>query len=569
MNPIGKVQMTLAKKMIGYFLLTIFVAAIGFSYIIYSCSKAEEKVYALKKIDVPLLNKMGEVGYNAIAQTAYIRAYFMYGNEKYLNEYYKASNLNTKLEEEMMQLARYEKTRNLLAEIRKLDDEYSEIAEKKCIPLIQAGKKEEALKILAEELAPIGQAMLAKIEEGKNARNISLENALFETVQDTENAKNAAIIASLLAAFFAIVIALVAARRITTPIKELQQLMAEAGKGNLLIKADIQAKDEIGDLAQNFNKMIVAQLNIVRTVQNSAMELTAVSEQMAASTSEVSGATNQVAEEVKDVTLAMQDAFRTNTETSQVLIELSSLIQIAREKAESTASMSSFTIETANAGKITVNDAIHNMNTIQERTKEAEKIISLLSEYSYRISDMNGIITEIASQTNLLALNAAIEAARAGEAGRGFAVVAEEVKKLAEQTNREAGNISEIVMKITENTGKAVLAMKHSLAEVENGTAAVGKVDAALGDILQAVEQIVERINGIAKVTEEEVASSDKIVQLIDGVSTNIEKTEVDAQAAATAAEKTNAVLETLAATSEEASAMAQTLQNHIVQFKV
>jgi methyl-accepting chemotaxis protein len=290
---------------------------------------------------------------------------------------------------------------------------------------------------------------------------------------------------------------------------------------------------------------------------------------MAASTTEVSGAANQIAEDVQDIAASMVAASTASTDTAQVLIQLSSLIQIAKEKAESTSDTSKFTIKTANDGKATVSAARENMNTIHAKTREAQQVIMQLNEYSQQIGSINATITGIANQTNLLALNAAIEAARAGEAGKGFAVVAEEVRKLAEQSNAEAGNISEIIEKITDNTSGAVVAMKHSLAEVENGVAAVGKADEALEGILQAVQQIVQKINEIAVVTEDEVASSDKIVQLIEEVSGSIEKTEADTRQVAAATEEANATLETLAATSEETSAMAQNLQNHIIKFKV
>ncbi len=212
---------------------------------------------------------------------------------------------------------------------------------------------------------------------------------------------------------------------------------------------------------------------------------------------------------------------------------------------------------------------MQSMTTIYNKTKEAEKVITLLNEYSQQIGIINDTITGIAKQTNLLALNAAIEAARAGESGRGFAVVAEEVRKLAEQSDAEASNISQLISKITENTKSAVVAMKHSLAEVEVGVQEVNKAGESLENILTAVTETVSDIDGIAKVTNDEVASSDKIVQLIEGVSEDIESTSSDAQEVSAATEETTAIIETVAASSEQASAMAQNLHSLITKFKV
>jgi len=347
------------------------------------------------------------------------------------------------------------------------------------------------------------------------------------------------IVMTVLVALIGMVVGLFAARSITSPVKELEGLMAKASEGNLLVQATVRTKDEIGQLCQSFNKMMMAQVEIVQAVRDSAVELTATSEEMAASSDQASAAAVSIAERTQHVARSMEHASDSNMETSQVLIELSSLIQIAKDKAISASSSSEMTIIAAKEGKATVGEAMKSMNTIHTRTVEAENVITLLNEDSQQIGMINETITGIANQTNLLALNAAIEAARAGEAGRGFAVVAEEVRKLAEQSNREAGNISRIVSKITENTSSAVLAMKYSLTEVEIGVGAVQKAEISLENILTAVAATVHDIDGVAKVTTDEVASSEKIVQLIEVVSESIEGTGRDAQDVSAATEET------------------------------
>lgn len=374
---------------------------------------------------------------------------------------------------------------------------------------------------------------------------------------------------TILAVLIGVLLAVLAARRITAPIKELQQLMAKASQGDLTVQATIKSSDEVGQLGESFNAMLASQLSIVQGVKNNAVELTAASEEMAASSEEVSAAANNIAHEVQKVAEAMGAASESSVETAEVLIELSSLIQIAKDKTQSARSNSAITTNAAKDGKATINEVMQSMNTIHVKTVEAEKVITLLSEYSQQIGMINETITGIAKQTNLLALNAAIEAARAGESGRGFAVVAEEVRKLAEQSNKEADNISQLINKITENTGGAVIAMKHSLTEVEVGVEAVSKAEKALENILAAVAETVQHMDGIAKITNDEVASSDKIVQLIESVTQNIETTERDAEAVAAATEEVTATVETIAASAEQTSAMAQNLQNSITIFKV
>lgn len=562
-------KVTVAKKMIGYFLLVILVAGVGFIYTIQLSSESEQRITVLGSQDIPQLEKAKEIGFNAMAKTANVRAFYIYGDKRYLTEFEQASAANSKLEEEMISQARTDEARKLLTEVKTLDDKYSEIAEKKVITFVQKGDKEAALQGLVKELAPAANELLAKIEEVEKVQQDSIEQAVTATVNNAKHSQLASITAAVLAVLVGIMIAILAARKITNPIHELRDLMEEASSGNLLVTANVRTQDETGQLCHSFNTMLASQLEVIKAVKSSAVELAAASEEMAASATEVSTAAASIAEEVQDVAQSMEDASASSNDTAQILIQLSSLIQIAKDKAASATTNSQITVEAAKGGKTVVTEVKHSMDTIHTKTKEAEKVITLLNEYSQRIGMISETITGIAKQTNLLALNAAIEAARAGEAGRGFAVVADEVRKLAEQSNTEADNITQLISKIIENTDSAVVAMKHSLTEVEIGVASVDKADKSLENILQAVAETVSDIDGIARVTDDEIASSDKIVKLIEGVAEDIERTERDAQQVSASTEETSATIETIAASSEQTSAMAQNLQNLINKFKV
>ena len=560
--------MTLARKMVTYFLLVILVATAGFGYTIYVCTHAEVAVNNLKG-KIPRLQTNNDIAYNAVAEASNLRGYLLYGKEQYLNEYKRLADLNAKLEDVLINEATSEASLKLSLDTKALDEKYGKIVDEKFLPLIKAGYKDAAMEIATNELAPLGGQVLSKADEAKTYRLETINQAIEDTYSASKLAEMVAVVAAVLVAILGILIGLFAALKITAPIKVLQGLMSVASEGNLLIKAVVQTKDEIGQLCESFNTMIASQLEIVKAVKNSSVELTAASQEMAASSTEVSAATTIISIKTQTVALSMQEASESSMETAQVLIELSALIQIAKDKAASASIKSETSINAAKEGKATVKVVMQSMNTIYNKTREAEKVITLLNEYSQQIGMINETITGITKQTNLLALNAAIEAARAGESGRGFAVVAEEVRKLAEQSNAEAGNISKLISKITENTDSAVVAMKLSLAEVEVGVEEVNKAEKSLENILSAVAETVSNIDGIAKVTNDEVATSDKIVQLIEVVAEVIEGTTRDAQDVSAAIEETTATIETVAASSEQTSAMAQNLHDLITRFKV
>ncbi|MBP2662940.1 MAG: methyl-accepting chemotaxis protein [Firmicutes bacterium] len=562
-------NVTLAKKMIAYFLLVILVAGAGFMYTIQLSGESEQQITGLGNQDIPQLEKVNEIAFNAMAKTANARAYFIYGDNHYLAEFKRVTEANSKLEEEMISQAHTDAARRLLTEVKTLDDKYSKVAETKVIAFVQQGNKEAARQGLVNELAPAANELLAKINEAKKVQKDSIDQAVTATVNNAKHTKLVAITAAGMAILVGMIIGVLAARKITRPIHELRDLMEEASNGTMTVTAVVRSQDETGQLCHSFNTMMAAQLEVIKAVKSSAVELAAASEEMAASATEVSSASASIAQEVQDVAQSMEDASASSTDTAQILIQLSSLIQIAKDKAASATTNSQVTVEAARGGKAVVTEVKNSMDTIHTKTREAEKVITLLNEYSQRIGIISETITGIAKQTNLLALNAAIEAARAGEAGRGFAVVADEVRKLAEQSNTEADNITQLISKIIENTDSAVMAMKHSLAEVEIGVQSVDKADKSLDNILAAVAETVSDIDGIAKVTDDEIASSDKIVKLIEVVAEDIERTERDAQQVSAATEETSATIETIAASSEQTSAMAQNLQNLINKFKV
>ncbi|MBM7866049.1 HAMP domain-containing protein [Heliobacterium gestii] len=358
-------------------------------------------------------------------------------------------------------------------------------------------------------------------------------------------------------------------RSLTAPIDELQLCMTRVGAADLTAYGNVRSTDEVGQMTATFNQMVSNQTETVGMIRSAAENLAASSQELAASSQEVSASIQDVAHSIQSISDETDRGNNAIVDASTVLVELSSLIQIARAQAQKAADNSRLMTEAAATGRQTVNETIGRMSKIKEKTLETESLMSTLEQYSQQIRMISDTITAIAEQTNLLALNASIEAARAGEAGRGFAVVADEVRKLAEQSNRGAWEVSQLIEKITESTLAAVAATLQSREEVDAGVTVVQQAGQALENIGEAVQHTEEAVDNIVTVTTENVASSDKIVKLIDSVATVIENVNRHVHQVAAAVEETTASMETIAAGSEETSAVASELLHSVQRFRL
>ncbi len=372
------------------------------------------------------------------------------------------------------------------------------------------------------------------------------------------------IISIIIAVFLSYMLSI---KNIINPIKELESLMTKAGNGDLTVRSEISTKDEIQTLGEYFNKMIEHQHDTIHNVRDASENLTASSEELAASNEEISATTEGIAKTIEQVAENSQVQSNSVVEVSSVLVQLSSLVQISQSRALTAKNNSDHTMDTAEQGRNKIEETVAAIENISKASTETEDTLKVVQELSKKVSGIISTINNISSQTNLLALNAAIEAARAGEHGKGFTVVAEEVRKLSEETSVGANEISSLIVEMVTEIGKAVETMNSSKSAVENGVIIVKDTDKSFVSIIDAVKQISKDIKQIVDVTKDEVATSDKIINLINTVATITENNAASSQEVAASAEEQNTAIENVAASAEESSALAISLNNLVEKF--
>lgn len=356
---------------------------------------------------------------------------------------------------------------------------------------------------------------------------------------------------------------------IITPIKKMESLMGMAGDGNLTVKSDIKAKDEFGELGKSFNDMINHQEEMVKSVSGASEQLNEASEQMAASLEELSATTEELSATISTIAEDTDNQNKSIVDISEVLVQLSSLVQLAQNRAKSTSSNAINSKEVADLGRQKVEETVRAMNGISIESNETFKVLERVNNLSAKVGGIVTTMNSIAGQTDLLALNAAIEAARAGEHGKGFSVVAEEVRKLAEESNEKAKEIALLINEMTIQTQNAVSAMERANTKVENGVEIVAETDKAFIDIINSINNIVEHVNEILDITSDEVASSDKVVALINDVATVTENNAASCKNVSEAIQDETSTINNLTATAEETSAMSEQLMKEVEKFKI
>jgi methyl-accepting chemotaxis protein len=369
------------------------------------------------------------------------------------------------------------------------------------------------------------------LEDTLNAKLVTLLNDVqaftLKAAMHAEADEHAAIKlisgALIIALIIGLIMPFVIGKAITAPIKILSGRLDEVanGDGDLRLRLDDSAKDEMADLARAFNVFMEKLSQTIKNVSISADEL---------------GQSSETAIRIMEKTLSNVETQR--DETSLVSDAMAGM----RAATEQVAATTSEAAKVAESAKQRVSDGKDSAKETQVIIKQlasevstASSVIESLAAETNNIGNVLEAIRGIAEQTNLLALNAAIEAARAGDTGRGFAVVADEVRSLAQRTQSSTADIQQLVETLRSEAKNAVDSMEKGVQSTEKCLGKSDETAAALEDANQAVNSISDLNMKIAATAGEQTASAEQISNNVINISIVAEETSRGASETASA----------------------------------
>ena len=391
-----------------------------------------------------------------------------------------------------------------------------------------------------------------------------------ETTAETTTLARTLLIISLIFIGFAVLFIILMSKRFAKPIALIRDECMLLTQGDLREREEkVHSQDEIGQLAHGFREMRTNLRALVTKVQSQAEQVAASSEELTASAYQSADAANQVAGSITEIANGTEKQATSATHISAVAEEMFASTKQVSTAARVVSEIAGNTSQEAELGRQAVEQAICQMKKIGQGSEAVQTAIEELAKGSYEISEIVDLIASIAGQTNLLALNAAIEAARAGEHGRGFAVVAEEVRKLAEQSNQATQQIGALIERNQANMDQAVLATKVGAEGIKTGVMVVNSAGETFKKIVGSITKLSDQTKEIADSVNQMASGSQTLVTSINEIDKVSKVNAGEAQSVSAATEEQSASMQEIASSSQSLAKLAGDLQQAVAKFRV
>jgi len=307
----------------------------------------------------------------------------------------------------------------------------------------------------------------------------------------------------------------------------------QVAAGDLTQAVNVSSRDELGQLANTFERMRINLQALVIRSQNASVQITSAVNEIQAAANQQSATANEQAASINQFRATLGEMARTAGELSSVVNEINTYAEKVSDHVRLSNDKST--------------QLLDSMGLINDSTQQTSGRIKSLNDQMDSINDAVNIISVVADQTTLLSMNASIEANKAGEMGKGFSVVAYEIRRLSDRAIDSAGDITGKVRDIQRATENSVVAMDKSSEEIRTGITRVQESTSTLASINDSLNSIRSQIGDIATGTQEQSQASNQAQQSVGELAESSKMVSVSAKQTVAAAFEINAMANQLA----------------------
>ncbi|WP_242050506.1 methyl-accepting chemotaxis protein [Oculatella sp. FACHB-28] len=292
--------------------------------------------------------------------------------------------------------------------------------------------------------------------------------------------------------------------------------------------AALEEKKLEGEASKKFLLNVVLASSAIATAITALLGFliaSGISRKVQQSVGDITTSSNEIATTVEEQErVAHQQAASVN-ETTTTMDELEASFRQSAEQAKAAAAAAKRALELTEGGNLAVGENLEGMFMLEKKVGTIAEQMLQLSEQAQQIGSISQLVSDIASQTNMLALNSSVEAVRAGEHGKGFTVVANEIRKLADQSQRSADKINELVSQIQNAINSTVMVTEEGTKTVSTGVDIARRTEQAFTGAADAVNQVVLNNQQISLNLKQQLDGIQQIVQAMETINQGAKET--------------------------------------------
>lgn len=369
--------------------------------------------------------------------------------------------------------------------------------------------------------------------------------------------------------FIVIVVVSILSSKVTKPIQKLNESVQQVADGDLQTHVHMSGKDEVAALERNFNDMVRKMRGIVGITDDAAANVRESIYQLNIAVQEINQSGTIAFSTLEELTDGTERSASGSKKAADRSMELGHLISSISEEASAMSKLAEQAGGATEQGSAHMAAVAAAMDTSAGWMEAAMTAIRTLAEDITRIESIVHVIEDISAQTNLLALNASIEAAHAGNHGRGFAVVAQEVRKLAEQSNKAAGEIHKKIAAVQTGSEHVIDTMSQAGDHIMTQTEAVRETEIVFtnqGNLMKKMDAaIIEIASHIHTANNEK----DVVVQTVGHLAEEARSSAASCEEVQDRTKNQLAVIESVALASEQLASLNEELIKAIRQFRI